>query len=232
MRSDVVSGISSGFPLLSRCLGQVAHVLLTRSPLIPTRRWFTARLACVKHTASVRPEPGSNSPSNVIWQPSHVAGGTDFVERCRSTGTNEPGNTDARGHLSYQRNFPPWSAHASHDGGFGIDLHGTLLSSQGSGAHLGCRLRLPWGRSTRLPDFRTRNNSGDLQFCRLAASRSTAPVDPARCFRREEKRYAPGADTSTPATVRRPRRSTSHRPCSSGRLVTSTSASATRSLLA
>jgi hypothetical protein len=28
-----VSGISSGFPLLSRSSGQVAHVLLTRSPL-------------------------------------------------------------------------------------------------------------------------------------------------------------------------------------------------------
>ena len=31
----LVSGISSGFPELSRSQGQVAHVLLTRSPLIP-----------------------------------------------------------------------------------------------------------------------------------------------------------------------------------------------------
>ena len=30
----VVSGISSGFPELSQSQGQVAHVLLTRSPLI------------------------------------------------------------------------------------------------------------------------------------------------------------------------------------------------------
>ena len=30
-----ISGISFGFPKLSRCEGQVAHVLLTRSPLIP-----------------------------------------------------------------------------------------------------------------------------------------------------------------------------------------------------
>ena len=37
-------------------------MLLTRSPLIHPRRGFTARLACVKHAASVRPEPGSNSP--------------------------------------------------------------------------------------------------------------------------------------------------------------------------
>ena len=58
----VVSGISSGFPGLSQSLGQVTHVLLTRSPLIPARKRFTVRLACVKHAASVRPEPGSNSP--------------------------------------------------------------------------------------------------------------------------------------------------------------------------
>jgi hypothetical protein len=37
-------------------------VLLTRSPLVYPRRGLTARLACVKHAASVRPEPGSNSP--------------------------------------------------------------------------------------------------------------------------------------------------------------------------
>src|SRR6202167_2683369 len=61
-----VSGISSGFPLLSRSSGQVAHVLRTRSPLGLHRcchRMDLVRLACVKHAASVRPEPGSNSPS-------------------------------------------------------------------------------------------------------------------------------------------------------------------------
>src|SRR5690606_31764394 len=47
--------------------GQVTHVLLTRSPLVYPRRGLTARLACVKHAASVRPEPGSNSPTKT-WQ--------------------------------------------------------------------------------------------------------------------------------------------------------------------
>jgi hypothetical protein len=27
--------------------------------------WFVAPLACVKHAASVRPEPGSNSPKKM-----------------------------------------------------------------------------------------------------------------------------------------------------------------------
>ena len=62
MRFCVISGISIGFPKLFQSLGQVTHVLLTRSPLITTRRRVTVRLACVKHAASVRPEPGSNSP--------------------------------------------------------------------------------------------------------------------------------------------------------------------------
>ena len=60
-----LSGISNGFPLLSRSSGHVAHVLLTRSPLSGRRVTpspFVARLACIKHAASVRPEPGSNSP--------------------------------------------------------------------------------------------------------------------------------------------------------------------------
>ena len=57
------SGISVPFGTLSQSLGQVAHVLLTRSPLYSSPCGdFLARLACVKHAASVRPEPGSNSP--------------------------------------------------------------------------------------------------------------------------------------------------------------------------
>jgi hypothetical protein len=62
MRRQVISGIRPSFPGLSQSQGQVAHVLLTRSPLEYPRRGLSARLACVKHAASVRPEPGSNSP--------------------------------------------------------------------------------------------------------------------------------------------------------------------------
>ena len=54
-------GISSRFQLLSPCTGQVTHALLTRPPLSSSRKKNFVRLACVKHAASVYPEPGSNS---------------------------------------------------------------------------------------------------------------------------------------------------------------------------
>jgi hypothetical protein len=63
MRQVVLSGIRPSFPSLSRSAGQITHVLLTRSPLEYPRRSLSVRLACVKHAASVRPEPGSNSPN-------------------------------------------------------------------------------------------------------------------------------------------------------------------------
>ena len=63
----VSCGISESFDPLSPCERQVAHALLTRPPLecIDSIRklppYIPARLACVRHAASVRPEPGSNS---------------------------------------------------------------------------------------------------------------------------------------------------------------------------
>src|SRR4029450_9544128 len=66
MPRGVISGISPRFRGLSQSQRQVAHVLLTRSPLEYPRRGLSARLACVKHAASVRPEPGSNSPTKTL----------------------------------------------------------------------------------------------------------------------------------------------------------------------
>ena len=63
MQAVVLSGIRPSFPGLSQSAGQITHVLLTRSPLVYPRKGLTVRLACVKHAASVRPEPGSNSPT-------------------------------------------------------------------------------------------------------------------------------------------------------------------------
>ena len=57
-------GISNPFGLLSHASGQVTNALLTRSPLkvlLPS-----VRLACIRHAASVHPEPGSNSPQKLL----------------------------------------------------------------------------------------------------------------------------------------------------------------------
>src|SRR6187401_1163702 len=101
MPEVVVSGISSRFRGLSRCEGQIAHVLLTRSPLVYSRRSLTARLACVKHAASVRPEPGSNSPLNSSDDPSED--GPPILEISRQETTL----TIVRIIVSYQRNRRP-----------------------------------------------------------------------------------------------------------------------------
>ena len=73
-------GITSRFQLLSPSTRQVTHALLTRPPLSHKQlqseeicRKCFVRLACVKHAASVHPEPGSNSyvkvfvPSQFFW---------------------------------------------------------------------------------------------------------------------------------------------------------------------
>ena len=68
-RSNVSCGISSRFQLLSPSERQVAHTLLTRPPLshLSKLKCFV-RLACVRHAASVHPEPGSNSQYIVSQQ--------------------------------------------------------------------------------------------------------------------------------------------------------------------
>ena len=83
MRLHFVSGISSGFPGLFQSQGQVTHVLLTRSPLITQEQALkiTVRLACVKHAASVRPEPGSNSPLMNEIPPTHRPGKNPYPQR-------------------------------------------------------------------------------------------------------------------------------------------------------
>ena len=62
-------GISRPFGLLSPSSGQVIHALLARSPLgaqqVLLLAVLLARLACVRRTASVHPEPGSNSPPEI-----------------------------------------------------------------------------------------------------------------------------------------------------------------------
>ena len=75
---EISCGISVLFKTLSPSERQVTHVLLTRPPLsnktsvrkLPSS--YSVRLACVRHAASVRPEPGSNSLKYCIESPSRV----------------------------------------------------------------------------------------------------------------------------------------------------------------
>ena len=65
MRHKLLCGISTCFQVLSPLMGRLP-VLLTRPPLLfqlsaSTREERSVRLACIRHAASVRPEPGSNS---------------------------------------------------------------------------------------------------------------------------------------------------------------------------
>ena len=73
-----VCGITSRFQLLSPCERQVIHALLTRPPLnykeslrkdLPDS---PVRLACVRHAASVHPEPGSNSHVKISFPSGNV----------------------------------------------------------------------------------------------------------------------------------------------------------------
>ena len=60
MRTATAPGISRALARLFRCAGQVAYALLTHSPL-GSYCYVLARLACIRHSTSVRSEPGSNS---------------------------------------------------------------------------------------------------------------------------------------------------------------------------
>ena len=67
---DMLCGISVLFRTLFHSHRQVTHALLTRPPLSYSNRNSrnSVRLACVRHAASVRPEPGSNSLKNCIFK--------------------------------------------------------------------------------------------------------------------------------------------------------------------
>ena len=69
-----LSGFSRRFHLLSRAHGQIPYVLLTRSPLTSNEQAHlpSVRLACIRHAASVHPEPGSNSPFDLALTLSSV----------------------------------------------------------------------------------------------------------------------------------------------------------------
>src|SRR5690606_6332406 len=64
-RDATVCGITPRFRGLAPTTGQITHVFLTRPPRKPSED-DPVRLACIRHAASVDPEPGSNSPPIVL----------------------------------------------------------------------------------------------------------------------------------------------------------------------
>ena len=112
MHGRVIFGISHRFRRLSQSAGQIAHVLLTRSPLEYPRKGLSARLACVKHAASVRPEPGSNSPLNSLTTtkptPERADNTIEFLGVQTPARERDTDKIHCQNHrVSYQRNRQP-----------------------------------------------------------------------------------------------------------------------------
>src|SRR5690348_16277088 len=126
----VLAPVSEGYPKAE------GRLLTCYSPVRRscTPKGLTARLACVKHAASVRPEPGSNSPLNSCdgWagKPVHQLFRVSRQELVLRGGPSLPKEPSDR-HRRTTR--PPQPA----DGAFRTNssTFGTLLSSQGSNAH-------------------------------------------------------------------------------------------------
>ena len=66
-------------------------MIRTRSPLSPGQALVLARLACIRRAASVRPEPGSNSPSRSSVPPG-INRGFLKSESCRQRSLTSSGN--------------------------------------------------------------------------------------------------------------------------------------------
>ena len=172
MSQEVVSGISSCFQLLFQSQGQVAHVLLTRSPLVYPRRGLTVRLACVKHAASVRPEPGSNSPLKSIGcDPRRAVFRSQLVRSLTS---------DPLLDLAVNQSKEPNSSTGEPGPEYGVFCaylaltFSTLLSSQASGAHRVGASTPAWGNLTNFMRY-TRPSQTRLHVPLPMASPASGP---------------------------------------------------------
>ena len=114
-----------------------------------TPKGLSARLACVKHAASVRPEPGSNSPLNVYRQ----TAGTIRRPAVRGADTLEMPLRTGEPDLEAIVASVVWSCSVTGpapDGVFACALaFSTLLSSQGADAHHQRPLKISSGATLR-----------------------------------------------------------------------------------
>src|ERR1700759_326655 len=133
------------------------------------------RLACVKHAASVRPEPGSNSPLN----------------DCNQATRRQPGNQKPNHERYMAKSVEARLRRASPDGGLYIYhalAFSTLLSSQVADAHLRRNLRSLPGQPLNLTlEFL----SCQLRFRKLSGRlRSGTTVSPDTKVHPPSARYA------------------------------------------
>ncbi len=124
MRPAVISGIRPGFPGLSQSQGQVTHVLLTRSPLIPGA------------------STGSSFDLHVLsTPPAFILSQDQTLRKCITDTTQAPGKTENPCCTKFetsQKNRPTTRkcgkpANSTNQKTIGINKLGTLLSSQTTG---------------------------------------------------------------------------------------------------
>ena len=209
----VLSGIRPSFPGLSRSAGQITHVLLTRSPLEYPRKGLSVRLACVKHAASVRPEPESNSPNKNLaptGKAEFESEQSDLTKRHQKLASKK--TTPQHGKIrAWQKNNnkqkPP----------------NTLLSSQTTHPPAAQQARGTWPLTRSADEKEPTEVDFPLGRRRARRTNRVATTDklregklgvkwPAR-RRVSGRRLKISSTRSTPAIFRLPRRSTSQRPC-------------------
>ena len=102
-------------------MGQVGHALLTRSPLSPRQQAARdpVRLACVKHAASVHPEPESNPPQTILVRPRTVTQKNPDTHQTPSGTTRAGIGLAIKNHKPHPHGCDPWQV-----------VQYTLLSSQ------------------------------------------------------------------------------------------------------
>ena len=112
----------------------------------PSKLGFTVRLACVKHAASVRPEPESNSPSMSTGPPPPKRQGNRHNKETPNGAIHPASNTEPPTHgggpaFWHQHQDPPPTTPTPEETRTTGDepsrhrLLGTLLSSQRTDAH-------------------------------------------------------------------------------------------------
>ena len=150
MSYPVLAPVSEGYPKVQ------GRLLTCYSPVrrSSTPKGLSARLACVKHAASVRPEPGSNSPLNSF--DAHQTKAQRFIDSLEYPSKSAPqsgasylkeSSTDTR--RTRPKPSPPATCRLALQ--INSSTFSTLLSSQGSSArHSPASQPSPRGNPTKL----------------------------------------------------------------------------------